>query len=194
MKSSWIHFSSPHNLLKTEQNWNLMLHEPALFLLGNFWFTNNDQEGRWAAAEVWRGLLGAGEPAAWPVCAHWDAGNGGLWLASADNTDISLVNRAAGGSICSWWIPRGWSGKKLCTSRNVFYKIFAGLMKFILNIFFLLIIVCRTRDRTFESVTHLIDYHRNNKLPIISAESALRLDTPVIRVRRWGVLSTQHVI
>ena len=42
----------------------------------------------------------------------------------------------------------------------------------------------RTRDRTFESVTHLIDYHRNNKLPIISAESALRLDTPVANMRR----------
>jgi len=39
--------------------------------------------------------------------------------------------------------------------------------------------VVRTRDRTFESVSHLIDYHRNNNLPIISAESALRLDNPV---------------
>lgn len=44
--------------------------------------------------------------------------------------------------------------------------------------------VVRTRDRTFDSVSHLIDYHRNNKLPIISAESALRLDTPVRKVRR----------
>ena len=42
----------------------------------------------------------------------------------------------------------------------------------------------RTRDRTFESVSHLIDFHRNNKLPIISAESALRLETPVRKVRR----------
>ena len=119
--------------------------------------------------------------------------NTGLWLASADNTDILLVHRAAGRSIYFLWIPRGWSGEKLCTSPNVLYIIFAGLMKFLLNSFSLLIIVCRTRDRTFESVTHLIDYHRNNKLPIISAESALRLDTPVVR-RRWGVLSTQHVI
>jgi len=39
----------------------------------------------------------------------------------------------------------------------------------------------RTRDRSFESVSHLIDFHRNNKLPIISAESALRLETPVVR-------------
>ena len=37
----------------------------------------------------------------------------------------------------------------------------------------------RTKDRTFESVSHLIDYHRDNNLPIISAESALRLVTPV---------------
>jgi len=44
--------------------------------------------------------------------------------------------------------------------------------------------VVRTRDRTFDSVIHLIDYHRNNKLPIISAESALRLDSPVRKVRR----------
>jgi len=39
--------------------------------------------------------------------------------------------------------------------------------------------VVRTRDRSFESVSHLIDFHRNNKLPIISAESALRLENPV---------------
>merc|ERR1712096_407937 len=44
--------------------------------------------------------------------------------------------------------------------------------------------VVRTRDRSFDSVTHLIDFHRNNKLPIISAESALRLETPVRKVRR----------
>ena len=71
------------------------------------------QEGRWAAAEAWRGLLGAGEPAAWTVRTHGDAGNGGVWLAGADNTDISLVLRAAGGSICCWWIRREWSGGKL---------------------------------------------------------------------------------
>lgn len=39
--------------------------------------------------------------------------------------------------------------------------------------------IVRTRDRSFDSVSHLIDYHRNNKLPIISAESALRLEHPV---------------
>jgi len=44
--------------------------------------------------------------------------------------------------------------------------------------------VVRTRDRTFHSVSHLIDYHRNNNLPIISAESALRLQRPVPKLRK----------
>ncbi|XP_074600614.1 SHC-adaptor protein isoform X2 [Brevipalpus obovatus] len=39
----------------------------------------------------------------------------------------------------------------------------------------------RTQDQTFESVTHLINYHRDNGLPIISAESALVLRNPVTR-------------
>ena len=38
----------------------------------------------------------------------------------------------------------------------------------------------RTKDRTFDSVSHLINYHRDNALPIISAESALRLKKPVL--------------
>ena len=37
----------------------------------------------------------------------------------------------------------------------------------------------RTKDRTFESVSHLINHHRETGRPIISAESALRLITPV---------------
>lgn len=37
----------------------------------------------------------------------------------------------------------------------------------------------RTKDRTFESVSHLINHHRDSGRPIISAESALRLVTPV---------------
>ena len=41
--------------------------------------------------------------------------------------------------------------------------------------------VVRTKDRAFDSVGHLIRYHRDNSLPIISAESALRLNTPVPR-------------
>jgi hypothetical protein len=38
----------------------------------------------------------------------------------------------------------------------------------------------RTKDKTFESVSHLINYHRDNGLPIISAESALVLRNPVL--------------
>lgn len=41
--------------------------------------------------------------------------------------------------------------------------------------------VVRTKDRVFESISHLIRYHWSNHLPIISAESALLLQTPVIR-------------
>nr|CAG4648049.1 EOG090X098F [Moina brachiata]SVE93115.1 EOG090X098F [Moina brachiata] len=41
--------------------------------------------------------------------------------------------------------------------------------------------VVRTKDRTFDSVSHLINYHRNNVLPIISAESVLLLKRPVPR-------------
>ncbi|GFT87948.1 SHC-transforming protein 1 [Nephila pilipes] len=43
--------------------------------------------------------------------------------------------------------------------------------------------VIRTKDHVFESVSHLIKHHRDNCLPIISAESALLLRTPVHRVR-----------
>lgn len=39
----------------------------------------------------------------------------------------------------------------------------------------------RTKDRVFENITHLINYHWSNRLPIISADSALLLRTPVIR-------------
>ncbi|XP_075217003.1 SHC-adaptor protein isoform X1 [Lycorma delicatula] len=41
--------------------------------------------------------------------------------------------------------------------------------------------VVRTKDRMFESVSHLINYHCQNQLPIISAESALVLRNPVPR-------------
>lgn len=41
--------------------------------------------------------------------------------------------------------------------------------------------VVRTRDRMFHSVSHLINYHCENSLPIISAESALVLRTPISR-------------
>jgi len=44
--------------------------------------------------------------------------------------------------------------------------------------------VVRTKDRMFQSVSHLINYHCENALPIISAESALVLRTPVIAPHR----------
>ena len=42
----------------------------------------------------------------------------------------------------------------------------------------------RTKDRTFESVSHLINHHRDTGRPIISADSALRLVTPVRSSRK----------
>lgn len=39
----------------------------------------------------------------------------------------------------------------------------------------------RTKDRQFDSVCHLISFHRNNNLPIVSAGSMLMLQQPVIR-------------
>ena len=48
----------------------------------------------------------------------------------------------------------------------------------------------RTKDRTFESVSHLINYHRNNILPIISAESVLLLKRPVPRTNHLWIDSS----
>jgi SHC-transforming protein 1 len=42
--------------------------------------------------------------------------------------------------------------------------------------------VVRTKDRVFENITHLVNYHWSNRLPIISADSALLLQTPVNRM------------
>lgn len=44
--------------------------------------------------------------------------------------------------------------------------------------------VVRTKSRTFDSVSHLITYHRDYELPIVSAESALLLRNPVLRRAR----------
>jgi hypothetical protein len=44
--------------------------------------------------------------------------------------------------------------------------------------------IVRTKDKTFESVSHLINYHRDNGLPIISAESALILRNPVSNLKK----------
>ncbi|XP_013384635.1 SHC-transforming protein 1-like [Lingula anatina] len=40
--------------------------------------------------------------------------------------------------------------------------------------------VVRTRDRTFDSISHLVNYHMTNKLPIMSQESELLLKRPVV--------------
>ncbi len=60
-------------------------------------------------------------------------------------------------------------------------SVLVSIIVLILMLFFRIFVSfqVRTKDRTFESVSHLIDYHRDNNLPIISAESALRLVTPV---------------
>lgn len=44
--------------------------------------------------------------------------------------------------------------------------------------------VVRTKDKAFESVSHLINYHRDNGLPIISAESALILRNAVANLKK----------
>lgn len=44
----------------------------------------------------------------------------------------------------------------------------------------------RTKDRIFDSITHLINYHWTNALPIISEESALVLRKPVLMVSNNG--------
>lgn len=41
--------------------------------------------------------------------------------------------------------------------------------------------VVRTKDRQFDSVCHLISFHRNNNLPIVSSGSMLMLQQPVTR-------------
>ncbi|XP_040162101.1 SHC-transforming protein 1 [Anopheles arabiensis] len=41
--------------------------------------------------------------------------------------------------------------------------------------------IVRTKDRVFDSISHLINFHWTNSLPIISAESALLLRHPILR-------------
>lgn len=48
--------------------------------------------------------------------------------------------------------------------------------------------VVRTKDTVFKNVVHLINYHRNNQLPILSAESTLMLLNPIARAqhaKKW---------
>ncbi|XP_038067068.1 SHC-transforming protein 1-like [Patiria miniata] len=44
----------------------------------------------------------------------------------------------------------------------------------------------RTKDKEFESVSHLINYHRNNNLPIISGGSHVYLQHPVLNATAAG--------
>lgn len=39
--------------------------------------------------------------------------------------------------------------------------------------------VVRTKDRTFENICHLIQYHQENRIPIISKENELLLENPI---------------
>jgi hypothetical protein len=41
--------------------------------------------------------------------------------------------------------------------------------------------VIRTKDRVFENICHLIQYHQENKIPIISKENELLLEYPVFK-------------
>lgn len=41
--------------------------------------------------------------------------------------------------------------------------------------------VVRTKDRTFQSVHHLVTYHMQNQMPIVSNDSEVKLLTPVVR-------------
>lgn len=41
--------------------------------------------------------------------------------------------------------------------------------------------IVRTKSRVFESISHIINFHWTNALPIISSESTLVLRTPIIR-------------
>jgi SHC-transforming protein 1 len=65
---------------------------------------------------------------------------------------------------------------------DFFFLLFSKIIDKRFEMFFLLDFwQVRTKDRTFESVSHLINFHRNNVLPIISAESVLLLKRPVAR-------------
>ncbi|CAF3480703.1 unnamed protein product [Rotaria sordida] len=43
--------------------------------------------------------------------------------------------------------------------------------------------VIRTKDYEFDSIQHLISYHKSGKIPIVSADSELHLQTPILRVK-----------
>ncbi len=39
----------------------------------------------------------------------------------------------------------------------------------------------RTKDRVFDNICHLISYHQNNNIPIISKDNELLLENPVFK-------------
>ncbi len=41
--------------------------------------------------------------------------------------------------------------------------------------------IVRTKDRTFDNICHLIQYHQENRIPIISKENELLLENPVYK-------------
>ncbi|CAF4601478.1 unnamed protein product [Rotaria sp. Silwood1] len=41
----------------------------------------------------------------------------------------------------------------------------------------------RTKDYEFDSIQHLISYHKSGQIPIVSADSELLLETPILRVK-----------
>ena len=50
--------------------------------------------------------------------------------------------------------------------------------------------IVRTKDRIFESISHLINYHWTNLLPIISEDSELVLRNPVFKPDNSNLLGT----
>jgi len=42
--------------------------------------------------------------------------------------------------------------------------------------------VVRTKDRVFENICHLIQYHQDNNIPIISKDNELLLENPVFKI------------
>lgn len=41
--------------------------------------------------------------------------------------------------------------------------------------------VVRTKDRVFDNICHLIQYHQDNNIPIISKDNELLLENPVFK-------------
>lgn len=91
------------------------------------------------------------------------------WLGSrvgSPNTCSSLIQK-------EWWVGVGWwkDMHTVCLTLSIQ--------------FFFVFFQVRTKDHRFESVSHLISYHMDNRLPIISAGSEVCLKQPVER-RAWN--------